>query len=187
MWPRSASGWGGPWRRGGGGVRLLAVPEDDVRHVAVSRSDVRGTRYLSSSSLVCSDANAACCCASSARIWFGDIVDTFRSGEPEPPPELAEVFADEEVKESIVHTQIKFSQNYSRDTGGGCELLYAQKNTGHQKGFGKRRNLKFFQLSLNSLRNNNFWLLGGPWHGLPRPSSHYVGPHVYSSTRIVTK
>ena len=42
-------------------------------------------------------------------------------------------------------------------------------------------------MSLNNLRNSNFGILGGPWHGLHRPRGHYMGPHGCSSTRIVTK
>ena len=73
---------------------------------------------LSSSSLVCSDASAACSCASSARICSGDMLDTSWSVEPESPPELADVFAGDEVNVNMVHTQIKVSQNCSRVIGG---------------------------------------------------------------------
>ena len=54
-------------------------------------------------------------------------------------------------------------------------------------GFRKSRFLKFFQVSLNSLRNSNLGAFGGPWLRLHGPSCHCVGPHGWSSTCIVTK
>ena len=52
---------------------------------------------------------------------------------------------------------------------------------GQQKGFGKSQIFENFQVPLNCL----FEAFGGP--GLQGPSSHYVGPHGRSSTRIATK
>ena len=37
----------------------------------------------------------------------------------------------------------------------------------------------------NNLREEILGLAEGPWHGLHRPSGHYVGPHGCSSTGIV--
>ena len=42
-------------------------------------------------------------------------------------------------------------------------------------------------MSLNSLHNGNFGVLGGPWLRLYAFGGHYVGPHGCSSTRTVTK
>ena len=44
--------------------------------------------------------------------------DTSGSVEPEPPPELTDIFAGDKVNVNMVHTQIKSSENCSRDTGG---------------------------------------------------------------------
>ena len=58
---------------------------------------------------------------------------------------------------------------------------------GRQKEKGKRQSLKNFQVPLNSLHNCNFGAFGGATLGVHGPSSHYVGPHGRSSTRIVHK
>ena len=43
-----------------------------------------------------------------------------------------------------------------------CHQMITQTQPGQRKGFGKGRNVKKFQLSLNSLRNGNFGTFGGP-------------------------
>ena len=51
-------------------------------------------------------------------MWSGDILATSWLADPEPQPELADVFAGDEVKVNMVHTKIKISQNRSTDTEG---------------------------------------------------------------------
>ena len=51
----------------------------------------------------------------------------------EPPPELADVFAGDEVKINMVHTKNKNFAELQQRHRRGCELLSAQKNKGRQE------------------------------------------------------
>ena len=129
---------------------------------------------LSSSSLVCSDASAACCCASNAYISSGDMVDTSRSGEPEPPPQLAEVFAGEEVKENMVHTQMKISHNCNGEMGGGVvNYRPPRKKRANRRSVTDRETCGLALERMGQLRTSGQWLFEGSklvaWRGGGEP------------------